>query len=378
MKISTMVHKGPAPALEPVPLTPPAPAPAPAVAQDAPTLPTPGVPVDYGTPAGAAPVPAVAPAPVDPAMAPVPAPAVAPAIAPAVAPAPAPAPAPVAAVGFVPGAPAVAPAPAPAATVIPGVPAGVGAVDINPAPPAPVAAAPAVVGKSFLMRGAAAHTAVSSEQTKADLAASQSGFRFWLKVGGENRITFIDGALDADGALSIPYWYEHRLMIGGKLQNIVCYETLADAGPCPVCNCNHRTQLVAGLSIINHTPYVIQSGQKAGQTMQHRRQMFVAPRTAIGTLQKLAEKRGGLISHCFDVHRKEAKDPRVGSVYDYVGQLTPEQCAAMGDEYKPYDWDDALKLIAPADMQQLGQMAVPYKAGGGSSGATADLHDVDL
>lgn len=363
MKISTMVNASPSPSPSLAPTTP--------APQAGPTLPTPGVPVDYGTPDAAAPVPAVAPAPAAPAvdLAGV---------------APAPAPAPVdPAMAPVPAAPAVnlnpttAPAPAPAVGFSPGSAPAAG-VDLNPAPPAPVSTAPAVAGKSFLMRGAAAHAANATEQTKADLAQSQAGFRFWLKVGGENRITFIDGVLDTDGALAIPYWYEHRLMIANRLQNIVCYETLHDAGPCPVCNHNHRTQLVAGLSIINHTPYTIQSGQNAGKTLQHRRQMFVAPRTAIGTLQKLAEKRGGLVGHCFDVHRKENKDPRVGSVYDYVGLVTQEQVNSIGEEWKPYDWDDALKLLTAAEMEQIGQIAVPYAGNASGGAAAADLHEVDL
>lgn len=339
--------------------------PGPAAPQPAPTLPVPGgVPTDYGLPAGAVEAP-VAAVPVTPAPVPTQPLPTAPTV--ALEPA-APAPAPV-----------LTPAPAPA-PMTPGVAPAVG-VDMNPkTAPAP-AAAPATQG-SFLMRGAAAHAASATEQMKADLAQSQSGFRFWLKVGGENRITFVDGSLDQDGALLIPYWYEHRLMIGGRLNNIVCYETLPDAGPCPVCNHNHRTQLVAGLTVINHTPYVIQSGQKAGQTLQHRRQMFVAPRTAIATLQKLAEKRGGLIGHCFDVHRKEAKDARVGSVYDYVGQLTQEQMTAIGEEWKPYNWDEAMKLLTPGEMETLGGSAVPYAgtqgAAAAGSVATTELHDVDL
>ena len=245
----------------------------------------------------------------------------------------------------------------------------------NPSGPASPGVTVAKTG-GILMRGAQAHTAVATEQAKADLAASQSGFRFWIKPGQEARITFIDGHLDADGVLSIPYWYEHRLMISGRVQNITCYETVPDMGPCPICASGHRTQLVAGMSMINHTPYTVQSGQNAGKTLTHRRQMFVAPRTAVQTMQQLAGKRGGLSQHCFDVYRKEKKDPRVGSVFDYVGQLTAEQCAGFGEEWKPFDWDEQIVLLEAADMAKYGGIAVPY--GGGGQGATADLDEIEV
>lgn len=232
----------------------------------------------------------------------------------------------------------------------------------------------------FLMRGSSAHTAVHTEQAKADLAMSQAGFRFWVPVGGEARVTFIDGNLDVDGALDIPYWYEHRLMLGGRIQPITCYETVSDMGPCPICTAGHKTQLVAGMSVINHTPYVVQKGQNAGKTLTNRRQMLVAPRTAIETFQKLAGKRGGLSTHCFDAYRKEKKDPRVGSVWDYVGQLTPEQIAGFGEEWKPFDWDEAITLIDANDMANFGQTAVPYGGGpqGGGGGTAADLNEIEV
>ncbi len=240
-----------------------------------------------------------------------------------------------------------------------------------PATPAKVADASA-----FLMRGSLAKTAVQTEQAKAELAMSNSGYRFWIVVGAEARISFIDGNLDEDGALDAPFWYEHRLMIGGKVQSIVCYETAMTMGPCPICAAGHRTQLVAGLTVINHTPYTIQSGQNAGKTLVNRVQMFVAPRTAMETLQKLATKRKGLAGHCYDVYRKDKKDPRVGSVYDYHGKLTAKQIASFGDDWMPCNWEEALKLLPPEEMKKFGEIAVPF--GAGPSSANAAAADIDL
>lgn len=255
-----------------------------------------------------------------------------------------------------------------------------GAVDIDVAVGQGALAAekPTVKG-GLLLRGAIAHNAVAVEKTKQDLAMSQNQWRFYCGVGEEARITFVDGDLDQDGALAIPYWYEHRLMVG-RLTEIVCYETNQELGPCPVCQAGHKTQLVGGLTVINHTPYTVKSGQNAGKILKNRRQMFVAPRTALETMQILASKRGGLAGHCFDVSRKENKDPRVGSVFDYVGALTPEQKAGFGDDWKPFNWDEEITLLAVEEMTKLGNIAVPY---GGTkneqgSGGTANLNEIEI
>lgn len=330
-----------------------------------PTLPIPGTPAPAGVDLGQGtpgnpilqPDPED-PGPADPAAAPV-----------ALTPAPAPAPV---GVDLTPAIPAPA---TPAAVQVQ--PTAPGAVNLDVA--AAAGSAPTIKKGGIIMRGASAHNAVATEQAKADLAQAQAGFRFWIKVGQENRITFVDGGLDADGMLDVPYWYEHRLMIGGRIQNVTCYESVSDMGPCPVCAAGHRTQLVAGLTIVNHTPYTVVSGQNAGKTLSTRRQMFVAPRTAVQTLQQLAAKRGGLAAHCFDVYRKEKKDARVGSVFDYVGQLTQEQVNTIGaEEWKPYDWEDSVVMLEAAEMVKLGNIAVPYGGGQGSGAAVADLDEIAL
>jgi hypothetical protein len=223
------------------------------------------------------------------------------------------------------------------------------------------------------MRGAKAAQARAVEQTRVEQA--QSGFRFYLEVGGEARISFVDGALDLDGALDVPQWYEHRLFIGNRMTAVVCYETLTGAnsmGPCPVCEAGHQTQYVGGMTIVNHTPYQIKSGQNAGKMLQNRRQQLVAPRSALETLQKLATTRNGLVAHVFDVYRKEKKDPRIGSVWDWVGQLTADQVKGLGEEWTPYNWDQEMKMIDAAQMAKLGAMATPYRPNSGGGGAATE------
>ncbi len=271
--------------------------------------------------------------------------------------------------------PAVAPAPAvPGAGGASVYPAG--AVDINPAAKPAGSTAPTIIKGGFLMRGAQAQSAVAVEQAKSDLALLQQGFRFWIEVGGEARISFIDGILDTDGALAIPMWYEHKLMIGGRMTTITCYETKPDMGPCPVCQAGHNTGLVGALSIVNHTPYQVKKGKNAGKVLTNRRQMLVGPRAAISTLQIVAASRGGLATHCFDVYRKDRTDPRVGSVYNYLGQIQPEQIASLGEEWKPYNWDDEIVMLDSAEMAKLGAMAVPYVPQ--AQGATADLSEIEV
>lgn len=238
------------------------------------------------------------------------------------------------------------------------------------------AIAPGTKKGGLLLRGVVAQNAVSTEQTKANLAISQNQFRFYCDVGGEARVTFVDGELDQDGALAIPYWYEHRLMIGRMLE-VVCFETNPTLGPCPICLAGHKTQLVGGLTVINHTPHTIKNGANAGKILTNRRQMFVAPRTALETLQKLATKRGGLAGHCFDIYRKEKKDPRVGSIFDYVGALNQDQINGIGKDWTPFNWDEEIKLTETAEMTKFGNLAVPYggtqQQGGGGAAALKEL-----
>jgi hypothetical protein len=224
------------------------------------------------------------------------------------------------------------------------------------------AAKPAGSKTGAALRGSAAKAAMKAAQAQSMTAPTPSNSnRFWLPVGGEARITFVDGLLDDDGALDFPVWYEHRLWIGRSVE-LVCYETDPERGPCPVCQAGHRTQFVGGFTIINQTPYTIQKGPNAGTTLGARQMLFVAPRKALETLQTLAGKRGGLSGHTFDVYRKENMDPRCGSVFDYIGPASDSDIAGWGEEYTPIDYDEVVKFVDEDEMEKFGQAAQPYEA----------------
>lgn len=217
---------------------------------------------------------------------------------------------------------------------------------------------------SFLKKGKAAQDAFAKEETKAQMNKDRP-FRFFLKNGGESSITFLDGNLE-DGALNIPYFYEHFVKISGRAQNFVCTQ---DEEPCPICEGGDSPSFVGVLTVIDHSSYT----GKDGKEYKDQVRLFVPKRGTIKQLQKFAEKRGGLRGCRFDVSRTGDKEPAVGNVFDFTEKLTEQQLVkTYGEKAAPLDYAKALGYLPAKDLRKLGfgSMHAPI---GAESGAGEDF-----
>ena len=183
--------------------------------------------------------------------------------------------------------------------------------------------------------------AVAKEQQAAATREDQRGkaWRFFMGKGESGvRITFVDGDLietEAGLTLAPPRFYEHSLMVNGKVQNYVCpQETVKGQGyKCPICAAGDRPSLVAVFTIIDHRTY--QGKPKDGQPgkiYSNQRRLFVAKSLTMEQLVKIAVKRGGLARATFDVERLGDNSAGVGSMFDFVEKNELDQLQAAFTE----------------------------------------------
>ena len=193
---------------------------------------------------------------------------------------------------------------------------------------------------SLLKRGKDAKETMAREDAKADARQKNQNLRFWVKEGTDAVVTFLDGNLDADGMLDIPYFYEHNEKIAGKYGNH--YACTAEHEPCPVCEGGSQASYMGLLTIIDHREYEAKDGKK----YKNQIRLFAAKRGTLKQLQKIAEKRGGLAGCQFDVSRTGAQSASVGSMFDFTTKLTESQITnTYSDNAKPLNYDEVVASI---------------------------------
>lgn len=199
------------------------------------------------------------------------------------------------------------------------------------------------------------------ELKKADAAAEARGadnvFRFWIpydEPDSERRITFLDGDVDDDGLLTLPMYYEHNVYMNGRWGNhFVC---LAAETSCPICESGESNAGLVGVAtVVDHTPYVIKSGDRKGEEIKDQRKLFVCPRGTVKLLHKIAKKRGGLAGVTLDVSRSGKKAARVGDMFDFVAKTDMKKIREkLGEETEPFDYGEVLPYVSEEDLRKLG------------------------
>lgn len=142
-------------------------------------------------------------------------------------------------------------------------------------------------------------------------------YRFYLKHGEEARVTFVDGALDGEGYLTPPRFYEHTIQVAGKWEEFVCPEkTAPESGDkCPICASGDRPYLVSLFTIIDHREFQNKDKTKTYKDMP--RLLALKPK-AFEIIAHKAKKQGGLEGRTFDVARLGENAPNVGDNWDFV------------------------------------------------------------
>lgn len=233
---------------------------------------------------------------------------------------------------------------------------------------------------SFLKTGKDAKQAQVEATAKAEAAKAEAGklWRFRIPEGDDDdrTITFLDGSLDEEGTLEAPMWHEHTLQLGGKWKNVPC---TSHEEPCPICANGDNPALVAGFTIIDHTPFTIQNGPNAGKTVTHSRKLFVAKRTTYAQLQKLASKQGGLAGTTWEVSRNGDKSPACGNMFQFVDKKSLSELKKEfgGEIAEPADFAEEITYYTRAELIQQGVKASGTKVGGGGGGKPQPSEDLD-
>lgn len=207
-------------------------------------------------------------------------------------------------------------------------------------------------GLSFMRRGAAAREEMERAKKRAKERADKMGatFRFWLKEGEERRITFLDGALDEDGMLDVPYFYEHTVPYESRFENVRCVARNPSpedgrTEPCPLCEGGDEPAYTGMFTVIDWTEYEDRDGEKH----EYRRRLYPAKLQTLNKLQKKAAKLSenedtdGIQFCTFDVARTGDRVARVGDDFDFVGVHTKDEIAselAKPEHAEPCDYDN--------------------------------------
>lgn len=227
---------------------------------------------------------------------------------------------------------------------------------------------------SWLMGGSQSKAALQQTlhaQQEAKEAAARMR-RFYLNVGEEKQVTFLDGDMDGDGLLEFLSFHEHRVQTGPKnWDNIVC---VARQEICPLCNSGDKPSFVGVFTVLNETPYTIKTGPNAGKVLEARRELYVATANTLQVLQHHAAKRGGLRGWKVEIARLTDKEARVGSTFQWLSRRSPEEIAALGENGTPADYGHELKYMSAAEMVKAGFGKAASGPGFGQS-SIADASD---
>jgi len=238
-----------------------------------------------------------------------------------------------------------------------------------PATPAPGSAST----PSWMLRGKAAHDAYARDAAEQEVRreAQRRLHRFRIDVNEPARITFLDGALDEDGLLAVPSLYEHAVQLAGRWATFVCVGGMGSGGgsePCPICDSGRPPALVAAFTVIDHRPYTIRRGPRAGTVVVDQRKLFVAKKGTLARLQLKASTLGseGLAGATLAVTRLDSGDglsPGVGTEFEFLDRTPLDVLAERyGAEGVPADYEQEFPYLPAHRLIALGLGRAPAAA----------------
>lgn len=160
--------------------------------------------------------------------------------------------------------------------------------------------------------------------------------RFWMPVGAEQHITFVDDLTHPNG-YPLPFvFYEHQLHMNGSWKN--WYTCPGDN--CPLCKHGDRPSLVAAYTIIDHNEWT----DKKGGVHKDEKKVLMAKPGVNKLLRKYANKKGGLRGWKVEVMRKGSDSPNTGDSFDF------ETRVELKSDMQPYNY---IEIFAPKSIEEL-------------------------
>jgi hypothetical protein len=251
-----------------------------------------------------------------------------------------------------------------------------------PATPAIPPTAPAQPPKpSWLLSGAERKAVMAQAEAQQEMQKSMQGTMWqwpWrLKMGEQGQATFLDGELDNEGLLSGQSFWMHTKRLNNRWENFVCVAQFGQE-PCPICELAEKPAFVTVFTVIDHRPYTIQNGPKAGQVVQNQRKLFRAKANDLAVLQFQATALGGLAGVRFNIARigsDEKKTSSVGNQFTAVAAKVP--LASLAQQYAehgvPADYETEIPVLSAAQLIQLGAGKAPFGPGYPQGGATFNV-----
>ena len=226
------------------------------------------------------------------------------------------------------------------------------------------------MGFKFLKTGKESVALAAQDKIEAQIRKEESAkaFRFYLKVGEDARITFVDGEIPK-GYLEPPRYYEHLVFFNGVWTPFVCPEkTNPDSGEdCPIDDLPDRPSLVSAFTVIDHREYT--SKKDSTKKYKNTKKLFICKGTSFEMLNKIAIKIGGLAGQTFDVSRTGDKEPGVGNMFLPIEKKTIEELKAIYQEvledpktntktkqtyFIPYDYEKEITYRTGDELRKLG------------------------
>lgn len=174
--------------------------------------------------------------------------------------------------------------------------------------------------------------------------------RFWLPVGAETKVIFMDG---------VPFkFWEHQVPIDGDFRNwYTCLRDL-DKDGCPLCDYSaahpdskgkptHGRYLVGMFNVIDRSEWTDSEGNT------HKDEVKILPVKVmmLKRFKKRAERYGGsLAGHEFIVSRSSKKVANIGDDWEHVGEV---DVAKEFKSLEPLDFKEMFKPMSHADLLKV-------------------------
>ncbi len=218
-------------------------------------------------------------------------------------------------------------------------------------------------GPSWLLHGKAAEEALATEERiQAQQQAARS--RLWnFRLAAEEtaQITFLDGDLVTDGPskgiMNLPLFWAHNIFRAGlrRYDLIPCLAPEnVPGGSCPLCDSGDKSFLCGVLTVIDHREIV---GRR--RTYKDQKKLFIARRSTIHILRKLADRHEGLAGTTWEVYRSTNRTPNVGDQFLHIEKRSMEEIAKLYEDTAPADVEKEIQVYTEADLRHMGIVGGP-------------------
>jgi hypothetical protein len=166
--------------------------------------------------------------------------------------------------------------------------------------------------------------------------------RFWLKVGEERQIVF----LDKD---PFTFW-EHQVRLNGEWRYyFTCLKNLNK--PCPLCDAKVKRYFVGLFSIIDVSSYIAKDGKEVKNPVK----LMAIKQKALKLLKRHDDK-GRILHGLFNVVRTDDKAGTSGDMFEFEQKVNPL-------EYNPkatvFDYEKECKPLEHEALATIASMAEP-------------------